>query len=272
MPSVASSRSRYSIARTLLTSALLLAGGALLAASPAAAQGISAPQGLQQGASANPGPSALSRPSRAIQPAEPLQSAGSLQPRLSGQQGATAPQPDSQQSRRPGASGTQIETGSPPPYRHRWDAFRRGAVGNVLVGGALLGTQMYLFGRPSTWNQDTGGYLARIVGSGVESQLVSRSVQRSVAALDLRLKTPDPQQGSLGTRMGKAAFRALTIRTVSGQRVPAVGKLSGRYASILAQQRLHTGQWQPGQAAVSTAIGAGLSAVWAAGGELVESL
>lgn len=131
---------------------------------------------------------------------------------------------------------------------------------------------MHLSGRPGTWDRDTGGYLAR-VGSGVGFQLINRGVHHGVAAtLDLRLKTSDPQQGSLGARVGRAALWALTTRTVSGRRVPAVGRLSGTYAAILAQHQLHAGQWRPGQAAISTVISAGFEAVWAAGGELVESL
>jgi len=76
---------------------------------------------------------------------------------------------------------------------------------------------MHLGGHPGKWGQGTGDYLTRI-GSGVGVQLVNRGVHHGLAAaLDLRLKTPDPRKGvlgnrSLGARMGKAALQVLTTR------------------------------------------------------------
>jgi hypothetical protein len=91
------------------------------------------------------------------------------------------------------------------------------------------------------------------------------------AAFGLRLESPEPQ-GPLGARLRQAALQALTTRTVSGRRVPAVAETAGTYGAILTRGRLYHGQWRPGQAATSTAVAIGFEVVWGIGGELVGSL
>ncbi|WP_103029875.1 hypothetical protein [Salinibacter altiplanensis] len=244
-----SSEPEVASAKNLLTSTLLL-GGALLITSPAVGQDTFEPPS-PPGTSNAPG---IVNIDSQINGVEVL---GAFQPRLR----SLSPQ-----------LKTEPETASLPPYRHRWDAFRGELVGPVLAAGAVQGTLMHLAGHPDRWGQDAGGYLAR-VGSGVGVQLVNRGVHHGLAAaLNLRLETPDPQQGSLEARMGQAALQAVTTRTASGRRVPAAGSLSGSYAAILTQRRLTSGQWKPGQAAIGTAIGVGIEAVWAAGSELARTL
>lgn len=161
---------------------------------------------------------------------------------------------------------------SVPPYLRRWDTFQSEIVSPRFISSSVAqGTFMHLIDKPGAWKRDTGGYLAR-VGSSAGSMLISTSVHHSMgAALDLRIRPPEPQ-GSLGARIRQAALQQITTRTASGRRVPAVARTTGTYVATLAQRRLHSGQWKPGRAVVSTVFSTGFSIVWATGVELVKSL
>ena len=161
---------------------------------------------------------------------------------------------------------------SKPPHRRRWDAFRSEVISVRFVAGSVLGgTIEHLAGSPGALDRDTRGYLAR-VGTNAASRLTYVGVRHGVsAALGLRLQSPEAR-GSLGARLKQAALQALTTRTVSGRRVPAVAETAGTYGAILTRGRLYHGEWRPGQAATSTAVAIGFKVVWATGSELVGSL
>jgi hypothetical protein len=140
-----------------------------------------------------------------------------------------------------------------------------------VAGSVLAGTLEHLTGSPNALDRDTRGYLAR-VGTNAASRLTYVGVQHGVsAAFGLRLKSPEPR-GSLGARLKQAALQALTTRTLSGRRVPAVAEAAGTYGAILTRGRLYHRQWRPGQAATSTAVAIGIRVVWATGSELLGSL
>lgn len=171
-----------------------------------------------------------------------------------------------------GQNGLGAELTSKPPHRRRWDAFRSEVVSVRFVAGSVLGgTIEHLAGSPGALDRDTRGYLAR-VGTNAASRLTYVGLRHGVsAAFGLRLKSPEPQ-GPLGARLRQAALQALTTRTVSGQRVPAVAETAGTYGTLLTRWRLYHGQWRPGQAATSTAVAIGFKVIWATGIELVGAL
>jgi hypothetical protein len=140
-----------------------------------------------------------------------------------------------------------------------------------VSSSVLGGTIEHLVGSPDAIGRDTRGYLAR-VGTITGARLVAAGVRHGVsAALDLRLESPEPR-GPLGARLKQAALQALTTRTASGQRMPAVAETAGTYGAILTRGRLYHGQWRPGQAATSTAVAIGFKVVWTTGSELVGAL
>jgi hypothetical protein len=151
----------------------------------------------------------------------------------------------------------QSGSDSVSPHRRRWDAFKGEVISlRPVSGGLLTGTIGHLADSPSAWDRDTGGYLAR-VGTSMGSQVVGIGVRHGVsAALDLRLESPEPK-GPLLARLGQVALQGLTVRTASGQRVPAVVKTASFYVSNLAQSQVYHGRWKPGEAATTTAIAIG---------------
>lgn len=166
----------------------------------------------------------------------------------------------------------QSGSDSVSPHRRRWDALEGEVISlRPVSGGLLTGTIGHLADSPSAWDRDTGGYLAR-VGTSMGSQVVGIGVRHGVsAALDLRLESPEPK-GPLLARLGQAALQGLTVRTASGQRVPAVAKTASFYVSNLAQSQVYYGRWKPGEAATTTAIAIGNGIAVSLISELIEAL
>jgi hypothetical protein len=139
------------------------------------------------------------------------------------------------------------------PYRKHWKqaTFSKAAVGGVIAGAAIG----QLLGHPSNYGGGMAGFGKRL-GAGFVTHGVGTTVEHLVAApLHEDLHYHRSMKQGFGPRLAYALkSTVITTNTHTGNRRPAIGRLSGHAAAgIVTQAALHAGS---GAATAGIGLGA----------------